>query len=151
MDNPPSRDPAVSATTIRDDGIDICFINKAGWVSLGNSRDYGSQVPAPSTGPALPSRSPTDAATGVGENSASTSVAGQSHGTSTHENQDQTSVTPTANNSIQSRASEKSFQRSVGVSETSIIPEKILLLEELKCHLAQKPAPKPNDSYFTLM
>jgi hypothetical protein len=145
MESPPSSGhAAVSASTTRDEDIDICFINKAGRVSLGNSQSYGGETLAPSTKPTLPNRSTAGATTGAGWNS---NVAGPSR-TSMHESQNQTAVTLSTTNSSQSQTSEEFPQGSNEVPETSLIPDEILVPEELESYLAQQ---EPDDSYFTLM
>jgi hypothetical protein len=126
MANPPSSEhSAVSASTIQDDKIDICFVDKEGHISFGNSLKYGKETPAPSTRPSLSSRSPT----GANENSARTTAAGPSIGTCIHGSQHR-NRTPPANNWIQNHVSGGPLSGSNGIPEDSLIPDQILEARE---------------------
>jgi hypothetical protein len=109
---------------------DICFVDKEGRVSLGDSLEYGEETPAPSAVSSLSSRSPT----GANEIPALTAVSGPHHPV----------TTSTASNSSHARTSEGPHPESKSVPVESLIPAEILLQGE-------SAGAKPTDSYFTLM
>jgi hypothetical protein len=61
MANPPNSEHAVvSASSVRDDRSDS-WVDKEGYVSLGNSLKHGNETLEPSARPSLSIRSPTGA------------------------------------------------------------------------------------------
>lgn len=146
MADPSSNEHStISASTSPDDERDICFVNKKGRVSLGNSLAYGKETPASSTRPSLSSRSASAIPTGGDVNSATLTEAGLSKVASTHRIQHYASTTPPAHESSQNQQGAGSLPRSKNISEESLMPNQILLKEE------SRVAIKPKDSYFTLM
>ena len=142
MANSPSHEQSVaSASKVRD----ICFVDKEGHVSLGNSLKYGHETPAPSARPSLSSRSPTGAPTNANQNPAITTTAGPSSKTCTQGSPHQAGTTPQESGRSQNHTSRGPLPGSNGVPEDSLIPEQIL--EEGESHEAEMP----DDSYFTLM
>jgi hypothetical protein len=119
MATPPNRELSAVRAPAPQTDIDICFIDKEGKVSVGNSWQYGKSTPALLAQPIVSSRSPNSAAVGISPNPATTSVAGPSSGTSSQGSQHQTEATSSDPETNQNKA------------PTSPLPEQTMLKNSL--------------------
>jgi hypothetical protein len=145
MATPPNREQSAVRAPAPQTDIDICFIDKEGKVSVGNSWQYGKSTPAPLAQPNVSSRSPNSAAVDISPNPAITSVARPSSGTSSQGSQRQTEATSSANETSQNKSPDRSSSRTNDVEEFTLIPSQFLLKGE------SLEAPPSDNPYFTLM
>lgn len=125
--------------------IDICFINKEGKVSVGDSTEYGNVSPAPSTTASLSSRAPTGASDKTTNSLNESAAVTKSNGPSGPEGSQQTMTTSTAKDSSQKFSSKEKLSKSESDPDDTLHPENFLVKGE------SSVPDKPDDSYFTIM
>lgn len=134
-----------SGSSLGKSKIDICFIDKGGKVSVGDSTQYGTVTPAPSVPASLSSRTPTGAMDQISKSSNNPASAIKPNVTSGPEGHQRTKTTSVANDSSQIYSNKDKLSKSESDLDHGLHPKDFLVKGE-------SPEPhKPEDSYFTLM